>query len=311
MKGKGASLEKNLLNKKRGFKLAFKPDVFTVLFWIVLVLWCVLFLTLVLWAFIQSFRTDIEFQLDPGGLPKQWKFSNYVDAIAHIHTPVKVDGGGTREVYLLEMLLYSLLYAIGAPLFAVFTAAMASYVVAKYNRFKWVSLIFAIVIFTTYVPLSPSLASNIKLLNSLHLYDSMVGMWIWSSGAFGSMFLLYYANFKGVSWTYAEAAFIDGASHFRVFFQIMLPLTKPVFGALFLTTFINIWNDYMTPMIYMPSYPTLSYVAWQIQFTNDNVFSSVPIQLAGFMLIILPVLLLFILTKNKVMNSMAVGGIKG
>lgn len=304
-------MKNDLLKKRRKFRFKLKPDVFTILLWIVLVLWCVVFLTMIIWAFIQSFRTNMEFYLDPGGLPTQWKFSNYTDAISNIHTPVKVAGGGTREVYLLEMLLYSMLYAVGAPLFAVFTAAMASYVVAKYNRFKWVALIFAIVIFTTYVPLSPSLASNIKLLNSLHLYDSMIGMWIWSSGAFGSMFLLYYANFKGVSWTYAEAAFIDGASHFRVFFQIMLPLTKGIFGALFLTTFINIWNDYMTPMIYMPSYPTLSYAAWKIQFSTETVFSIVPVRLAGLMLIILPVLLLFMLTKNKVMNSMAVGGIKG
>lgn len=300
-----------LKKRKRKFKLKIKADLFTVISWIVLLLWCIAFLVMLVWAFIQSFKTNMEFYLDPGGLPKKWEFSNYLIAIENIHSPVQVAGGGTREVYLPEMLLNSLLYAVGAPFFAVLTASVASYIVAKYNRFKWVSIIFAIVIFTTYVPLSPSLASNIKLLHSLHLYDSMVGMWIWSSGAFGSMFLLYYANFKGVSWTYAEAAFIDGASHFRVFFQIMLPLTKAVFGALFLTSFINIWNDYMTPMIYMPSYPTLSYAAWKIQFSTETVFAVVPVRLAGLMLVILPVLILFILTKNKLMTSMSVGGIKG
>ncbi|MGM9666329.1 MAG: carbohydrate ABC transporter permease [Eubacteriales bacterium] len=292
-------------------KLNLKAEVFPIICWTILFLWCLIFLVMLGWAFVASFSTNREFYLNPGGIPKTWKFSNYITAIQNIHTPIRVAGGGTREVYLPEMILNSLLYAVGAPFFAVLTAAIASYVVAKYSRFKWVAGIFAIVIFTTYVPLSPSLAANLTLLKSLHLYDSMIGMWIWSSGAFGSMFLLYYANFKGVSWTYAEAAFIDGASHFKVFTRVMLPLTSNVFGALFLTTFINIWNDYMTPMIYMPSYPTVSFAAWKIQYSTETAFAIVPIRLAGLVLVILPVLILFIATKEKLMNSLAVGGIKG
>lgn len=300
---------KNRMKKRMKFR--FKGEVFPVVCWIVLFLWCLVFIIMLVWALIQSFRTNMEFYLDPGGWPKKWNFSNYLVALENVHTPVKAAGGGTREVYLPEMLLNSLLYAVGAPFFAVLTAAMASYVVAKYNRFKWVAAIFAIVIFTTYVPLSSSLAANIKLLKTLHLYDTMVGMWIWSSGAFGSMFLLYYANFKGVSWTYAEAAFIDGASHFKVFTKIMLPLTSAIFGALFLTTFITIWNDYQTPMIYLPSYPTVSFAAWKIQYSTETAFAVVPIRLAGLVMVILPVLILFIVTKDKLMNSIAVGGIKG
>lgn len=292
-----------------------KPEIvrkiFPVLCWTVCFLWCVVLLSMLVWAIINSFRTNKEFYLDPGGFPKMWNVSNYVVALKNIHATVKVAGGGTREVYLLEMLKNSLLYAVGAPFFAVLNAAVASYVVAKYKQFKWVAGIFAIVIFTSYVPLTPSLASNIKLLNSLNLFDNMIGIWIWSSGAFGSMFLLYYASFKGVSWTYAEAAFVDGASHFRVFVELMLPLTKTVFGALFITSFVTIWNDYQTPMIYLPSYPTIAYGAWQIQYSNETEFAIIPNRLAGLTLVIIPVLILFLAFKNKLMGALSVGGLKG
>ncbi len=286
--------------------------IFPVTIWIVLFLWCFILIGVMLWTLLTSLKTQMEFIFDPVGFPSSWKFSNYLTAIRNIQATVRTSDGGSRTVYFMEMLYNSLLYAMGAPFFAVVTASVASYTVAKYGKmFKFVGGLFALVIFCTYVPLSPSLASNIKLLRDLHMYDSMVGMWIWASGAFGSMFLIYYATFKGVSWTYAEAAFIDGASHFRVFVQLMLPMTKTVFGALFITSFIGIWNDYMSPLIYMPSYPTISYGAWQIQYSVVTEFAIVPIQLAGLVLVILPILLLFVIFKDKLMGALTMGGLKG
>ncbi len=293
-----------------------KPEIrrkiFPILVWTLLLLWCLALLSMMFWAIINSLRTNTEFIIDPAGFPKKWKFNNYVVAVTKIKVPVKVKGGGTRTTGFLELLRNTLLYAVGAPFFAVLTAAIASYTVSKYGKmFKWVGALYALTIFCTYIPLSSSLAATLKLLKSLNMYDSMIGMWIWSSGAFGSMFLIYYATFKGVSWSYAEAAFIDGASHFRVFVQLMLPLTKTVFGALFITSFVSIWNDYMTPMIYMPSYPTIAYAAWLIQYSVDSVFAMVPLQLAGLTIVITPIIILFIVLKDKLMGNLTMGGLKG
>ena len=293
-----------------------KPEIrrkiFPVLVWTLLALWCIALLAMMFWAIINSVRTNTEFMLYPAGFPQKWKFDNYAVAVTKIKVSVKVTGGGTRAAGFIELLRNTLLYAVGAPFFAVLTAAIASYVVSKYGKmFRWVGALYALTIFCSYVPLSSSLAANLKLLKSLNMYDSMIGMWIWSSGAFGSMFLIYYATFKGVSWTYAEAAFIDGASHFRVFVQLMLPLTKTVFGALFITSFVQIWNDYMTPMIYMPSYPTIAYAAWIIQYSVDSVFAMVPLQLAGLTIVITPIVILFIAFKDKLMGNLTMGGLKG
>lgn len=302
--------------RKRKNKLAHKFDirgkVFPILIWTVLALWCAALLLMLFWAIMNSVRTNTEFMLYPASFPKKWQFSNFAVAIDKISVTVNVRGGGTHTVGFFELVKNTLLYALGAPFFAVLTAAIASYTVSKYGKmFKWVGALYGLVIFCSYVPLSSSLASNLKLLKSLNMYDSMIGMWIWASGAFGSMFLIYYATFKGVSWSYAEAAFIDGASHFRVFVQLMLPLTKTVFGALFITSFVSIWNDYTTPMIYMPSYPTIAYAAWRVQYSVDSVFAMVPMQLAGLTIVITPIIVIFALFKDKLMGNLTMGGLKG
>lgn len=67
-----------------------------------------------------------------------------------------------------------------------------------------------------------------------------------------------YGFFKNVSWTYAEAAFVDGGGHFTVFFRIMLPLAIGPIVTLFVVSAIGHWNDYMTMILYIPSYPTLA-----------------------------------------------------
>ena len=288
-----------------------RGKVFPVLVWMLIFTWSAIFLTLLLWSMITSLKTIFDFYLNPVGLPIKenggWVFDNYSTAIKAIHVTIK----GVR--YGMDtMLKNSLLFAVGNAFFSVLTAALASYILAKYKYIPWVSSLWVIVLITQYLPISSSLASNIKYLYDLGLYDSMIGNWIWSSGTFAGIFLMYYAAWRSVSWSYAEAAFIDGAGHFRTMVQVMWPLTKTIFGVLFLTQFIGLWNDYMSPLYYLPSYPTMSYGAWLFQFNIENPDVAVaPIQLAGLLALAFPVFVLFIIFRNKLMGSLTIGGLKG
>ena len=113
-----------------------------------------------------------------------------------------------------------------------------------------------------------------------------------------------------MSWTYAEAGFIDGASHFKVFFRVMLPQALPVIGSLFIVAVVNRWNDYMFPTLFMQSYPTLSsglYI-FQLEMTRGINY---PVLFAGLIISVIPVIVLFVCFQNTMMESMSVGGIKG
>lgn len=267
---------------------------------------------LLFWAFINSLKTYINFYEDPLFFPKGgegygWKFSNYAAAFSAL----KIFREG-REIMAPEMLLNSLLYAGGSGVVSVITACLASYILAKYSYLKWVRGLWVIVLITNYLPISSSLAANIKLLTDLGLYDSLLGVIFWQCGAFGYIFLIYYATWKSVSWSYAEAAFIDGAGHFRTMLLIMWPMTRTIFGVLFIQQFITLWNDYMTPIIYLPSYPNLSYGAYQFQFSVADVnIATPPIQIAGLLMLALPVFILFLIFRNKLMGSLTLGGLKG
>ncbi len=284
--------------------------IFPVLIWTLLALWTLIFFAMLLWGLVASVKSIMGFYLDPVFFPKgkeMWAFDNYVVAFRNI----KVQVSNTETVGFFRMLVNSLLYACGNAFLSVLTASLASYILAKYNRFRWVGALWTIVLVTNYLPIGSSTAANIKLLNDLGIYDSMLGNWLWGCGAFGSVFLMYYASWKGLSWGYAEAAFIDGAGHFRTLIQIMMPMTKTIFGVLFLMQFITLWNDYMTPLIFLPSFPNLSYGAWQLQYSTNYETSSITVKIAGLLLIAFPVFVLFMCFKEKLMGSLTIGGLKG
>lgn len=286
--------------------------IFPAVAWTLVALWCLVFLLLIFWALINSLKSYINFYEDPLFFPKSgagygWNFSNYEMAFSAL----KILREG-EYITAPRMLLNSLLYAGGSGFVSIVTACLASYILAKYSYLKWVRGLWAIVLVTNYLPISSSLAANIKLLSDLGMYDSLLGVIFWQSGAFGYMFLIYYATWKSVSWNYAEAAFIDGAGHFRTMLLIMWPMTRTIFAVLFIQQFITLWNDYMTPIIYLPSYPNLSYGAYQFQFSVADVnIATPPIQIAGLLMLAVPVFVLFMVFRNKLMGSLTLGGLKG
>lgn len=94
-------------------------------------------------------------------------------------------------------------------------------------------------------------------------------------------------------------------------FRIMIPLAKTTVLALALITFIGYWNDWQTSMIYMPNFPTVAYGLYQFQFNTTNATAGVPYLMAACILVMLPVLILFLIFRNKLMGAIAVGGLKG
>ena len=102
---------------------------------------------------------------------------------------------------------------------------------------------------------------------------------------------------------------IDGASNPRIMFSVILPLAKGTIFTVMLLTFVQFWNDYQTIMVYFPSKPTLAYGMYKYSF--DNKVSSVTMQVTGCMFLILPIFILFLFLRNKLLGNMTIGGIKG
>ena len=107
---------------------------------------------------------------------------------------------------------------------------------------------------------------------------------------------------------YEEAAQLDGAGNLTVMLRIITPMVTGVFTTVLLLTFITYWNDYQTPLIYMPSYPPLAYGLWH--YINVDSTGSVPMKLSGCMMMAVPLFAIFIAFQKKLMVNVSVGGLK-
>ena len=289
--------EHDVLFRRKGKEKA----LFVVAFFI-LVIFVISFIFPFAWILMNSFKETSEFGLNMMGWPKNFTFDNFANAF-------KFKDSTTQNKTILEMLAMTILIAGVGTLVTVFTSTSAAYVVAKYKFFGR-NIIFSVVIFSLIVPIVGSLPSQMQMMkNVLHLDGTVIGCIFIYSGGFGANFLLLYSFFRNLSWTYVEAARVDGANDFVIFFRIIVPMAKGPIIAISIIQLIGLWNDYQTPSIYLPKHPTL---AVGLQFLFDKMQTlSYPMMFATIIIAILPILILFTAFSKTIMENTSVGGLKG
>ncbi|MGN1052653.1 MAG: carbohydrate ABC transporter permease [Candidatus Scatosoma sp.] len=279
---------------------------FLILTFLVLALYSVSFLYLLFWTFYSSFKDVIEYTIYPFSFTKNWNIKNYFEIFSVLSVPLK----SGRNAYIGELLLNSVVYTTGVSLVNVIVPSLTAYVVSKYD-FRGRNIIYSVAIVTMILPIIGSLPSSLQIMEALNLRDNMAGVWLMLASGFGFNFLILYSTFNSLSWSYAEAAFIDGASDFRVYLRIMMPLIAPTLSALFVLAFVGNWNDYMTPLVYLRSSPTMAYGVFQFQFTAQSMGYITPHILAGFIISMVPIFIIFFIFQDKIMNNVTAGGLKG
>lgn len=291
-----------------------KLSLFESVVMVLLILYGVAIVGLLLWGFIASFRNDQAVVQRPWALFEDLTLDNYSDVFNNFKTFKYVDGG-TQTVYFEEMFLNSLLYAGGGALMQTLCTAIVAYLTAKYDN-TCSKIVHYTVIVTLTLPIVGNLASMLQVTKSLKLFDNIVGSWIMKFGFNNIYYLVFYAFFKKISWEYAESAFLDGGSHYTVFFRIMLPLAMPLMATVFLLNFIQYWNDFETPYMFLPNHTTagimlyMSIIGGGGSWAGEGVIALTS-QLAAAFLVFLPIFVLFLVFRNKIMDNLSEGGIKG
>lgn len=297
-------------NKKRK-----SINVYAIIMFVLLSVYTAVLLIHLAWATMKSFH-DFDDYLLSGALAYSWPgeftFKNYVLAFDKIQCTLGRQYGG-YTVYFGEMIWNSVLYAIGGGIVATVTPLVMAYVTAKHD-FILNKFITGAFFFKMLVPILGTTSASLKLTMDLGLYNTWLGAFIMKLNYVdGVAFLLFQAAFKSLDDGYKEAAVIDGASHFRIMVTICFPLVKTTIMTIFLTKFIGFWNDYQTPMLYLPGKPTAAYGLYIFNGTqtSGSSMSYLVYKVAGFMILLLPVMILFILLKDKLLGSTVEGGLKG
>lgn len=269
----------------------------------------------VVWALITSLKSYDEYAIleNVTGLPTLKSFkdivTNYITAWQQGYSYATIDG---QMVYFTipEQMFNSLVYALGCTITATMTPCLTAYVCARYP-FKFSTIIYNVVIIAMIIPFVGTQSSTLEIVRALGMYDTFWGLWIMKANFLGTYFLVFYAQFKMIPATYTEAARIDGASEFYVMRRVILPLAKGTIGTVGILQFIVFWNDYQTPMIYQPSYPTLAYGMYQFSKRTGAILASVPMRVSYMIVVVVPILILFLLLRKKLVGNISMGGIKG
>ncbi|MBE7084444.1 MAG: carbohydrate ABC transporter permease [Clostridiales bacterium] len=273
-----------------------------IVLWITFVIFALYAISLlypVFWLITNSLKQTKEFGADPFGFPKSFYMKNYVDAFS-------LTVGRTK---ILGMFVNSVILVVGCTLVSVFVPAITGYVVAKFE-FPGRKLLYGVAISSMLIPAVGTLTATYQLMVDLRLYNSYIGIIIMSSGGFGFNFVMVYGFFKSISKTYAEAAMLDGAGEYKIFFKVMLPQVKPSLIAIGIIAAINYWNDYFTPYMYLRQHPTIA-VGLQKIVDKVQANNTWP-QLFAIMLIsILPPVAIFIAFQKTIMENTVAGGLKG
>lgn len=262
----------------------------------------------IIWGVITSFKSQTDFRINIIGLPSEWVW-NYSAVYERFTIPVFTDGG-TQNITMLQMFLNSILYAVGCAFFSTLIPCITSYLCACYD-YALSKVIYLIVIVTMVLPIVGSMPSEIRVARALGVYDQFWGMWLLKANFLGMYFIVFYNQFKAMPKAYSEAARIDGAGNWRIMTSIMFPLIRNTFMTVMLIKFIEFWNDYQTPLIYLPTKPTISLGVYHMAYTTINELSTVPMRMTIAVIALVPVLILFLCCHKRLLGNLTLGGIKG
>ena len=287
-----------------------------VLNWILfglLILYTLSMIILFLWGVSTALKTRSEWTRDklwfPDGAPWEWGWSNFKTVFDNFYIDI-IDNLGRKIRIGIWGLLFNTIFYAGASAIVITAAyVVTAYLVAKFPY--WFSkVVYTFVLVTMVIPIIGSTPSTLLVLKTLGIFDTWIGNFITKFNFLGMYFLVVHAAFEGVSNEYREAAMIDGANEWTIFFKIMIPLIMPCCYTIFLIKFIEFWNDYQTPVMFMPTHPTLAYGVYRMSVSNFQGLSSEPIRLASCMILALPILALFIAFRNKILGNVSMGGVK-
>ncbi len=257
----------------------------------------VVFILPFLFIFLMAVKTKKEASFLTFAWPSEWHFwANLVEVIQ------------TRNYMLLLAYFNSTVITVGAVTLLVIFGAMVGYVLQR-RPSGWNKLIYAAVLMGLMVP--PAVVPTIWVLQGIGLFKTIHGM-ILIQVAYGLAFsVLLYRSFIGtIPRDLDEAALIDGAKPWQVFFRVILPLLRPVTVTLIVVQSIAIFNDFTNPLYYLPGRENvtvqLTLFNFQTQFQSQY-----NLLFMNILLVTIPPLLVFIFFNRQIVAGMTAGGVKG
>jgi ABC-type glycerol-3-phosphate transport system permease component len=261
----------------------------------------IMVITPIVWLLLSSLKDDSNFMAWPIQiLPAVWRWANYnrVFTLPSSHFVTTA----------LRTAVIGVLYSAGLAI----SSAMGGYAFARYQDVKANHRLFRVIIVLLIVPGIVFLIPQFMLFSYLHIIPNTYWPWVlWALTGAPLYIFLYRQFFLGFPKELEEAAELDGCGPFRVFWQILLPNSKPVIATVSIFAFSGIWGDYITPMLFLSQKMTLMGVTMATAFVDPRGNALRTVSFAGTVLYVLPLVIMFFLGQKYILKGLITSGLKG
>ena len=266
-----------------------------VLIYALLIVVAALMLIPFLWMLSASFKLNKDvFTFPIEWIPSNPRPQNYVDI--------------WTKIPLLTFVKNTAFLTIVVTILQVLTSSFAAYAFAKLN-FKGKNVLFLGYIATIAVPWQAYMVPQFMMMRSWHLNNTHLAIiFLQAFSAFGVFMMKQF--YEGIPDDLCEAARIDGMSEYRIYASIMLPLSKPALSTLTIFTFVATWNDYLGPLIYLKSQEKKT-IQLGLKMFISQYSSDYGLIMAGSVLSLIPVLIVFLVLQKYFVEGVASTGLKG
>ncbi len=264
---------------------------------------CVLFGFPLFWTLMSSLKTAADMASYPPVIipnPPQW--GNYWRVLVTEGLPV------------VSWFRNSVLITVLATTGTVITASLTAYSLARFE-YRGRNLLFFLTLGTLMLPAQVTLIPQFVLFNRLGWINTHLPLWVpaWFGGGGFAIFLMR-QFLLSLPKDLDEAALIDGASYLRIFWSILLPLSKPVLATLAIITLIATWDDFLGPLIYLNSPEKFTVSVGLAFFNNAPEVGGEPMRqilMAACVLSMIPIVVIFFLGQRYFVQGIVMSGIKG
>lgn len=267
-----------------------------IIIYVILLIITVVMIIPFLWMLSASIKSDREvFMMNPFvWIPEVPKWDNYVKI--------------WTKIPMLKFVENTVFLTIVVTLLQLLTSSFAAYSFAKLE-FKHKNALFLAYIATIAMPWQVYMVPQFIMMRSMGLNDKLLAMiCLQAFSAFGVFLMKQF--YEGIPSELCEAARIDGMSEYKIYAKIMLPLSKPALSTLTIFTFVNTWNDYLGPLIYLKT-ESKKTIQLGLKMFIGQYSSEYGLIMAGSVLSLIPVIIVFLCLQKYFVEGVASTGLKG
>jgi len=249
-----------------------------------------------LWLLLGSFKTNTDILRQPIQLlPREWTTSGF---------DLVWSTSGLPRAYVNSLFVSSLIVFS-----TLLTSSLGGYVFARLH-FPGKQLVFYFILSTTMVPFVTLLIPLYLVMLDLGLLNSYAALWI-PAGVSSFGIFLCRQFIQGIPQELYEAAKVDGAGDFRIYWEIILPLIRPVLSALAIFSFLGAFNAYLWPLVVLNDQDLYTLPLILVQISTSQGVSNYQAVMAGSLLASIPTILVYLIFQRNFVRGIALSGIKG